>query len=461
MENSSVSPLRAIWLGIKRVFSSQESIPSPAVPIEEENKENYKVIFDGLGEMPAIPLEEDLISGKKFFLEYMTRIGERFRAAGEEDGEIEQKNYAINDIVRTRVLQIQAFLASTFRGEFNRSDVDVKLKDEVLKNAKNEYDAQTEYAKTLRKRYNENYKEFSAGLGYVYLIAAVILVAADYPLALKLTQDGFQLKEWWATPLMSLGLALSTLYIKIFYDEFVGSSAEQSVTRFSEISGVEGEDQLRTVKRSWWGKSAVKVLILAVSFSTIIVLGFFRFQVYEPGLKDIIKDPNDYANYVNSLTKAAFILITLLFPLIGGVCASLGFDRLQNSREDKTIGEKCKQKELAQLKASKDLEEAKKKRAVSVNFLKWCGESIGDETEPSGAEDTVSDFLNDYTLYFIACYIHGYERGTTRNNLHQDMFSKATEFRKRMVAQKAAEITQKTTPEDFYDNLKGLSKASL
>lgn len=461
MPNSFNSSLRDLWNRLIRLFMFQEPRRDPPpINLIGVTAEGYRAAFDGIGEMPEMKLESDVVATKRVFLEYMTRIGERFRIAGEADGALEQKSYAITDIVKTRVLQIQAYLESIFRGEYDRADADVINKTQKFENAKTEHDAQKEYAGDLKARYRKNYKDFSRGMGWVYLIAAFLLVAADYPLALKLTRDGFQLVEWWATPLMSLGLALCTLYIKIYYDEFIGSAAEQSVTRFTDMKGVRENSDINKVKWSWWAKSFVKTVILGLSIGTIITLGFFRFQVYEPTLRAQVPDPSLVSNYVNSLTKAAFILITLLFPLIGGVCASLGVDRLQNSREDRTIDEKCKKTESAKLNASQELEDAKKRRRVCLSYLKWCGKNI-DDPEGGKVEDSEnSDFVEDYTLYFLACYTHGYERGMTLKNLESDTFTKADEFRKRMVAQKAAKITH-INPEDFYEKLKILAEREV
>jgi hypothetical protein len=461
MPDSYNNPLKGLWNTFVRSLTFEET-PSESVPESpiDQIRERYRETFDGIGEMPDIKVESDVVSTKKFFLEYMTRIGERFRLAGEVDGTVEQKNYAIMDIIKTRVLQIQAYLESTFRGEYDRADGDVINKQQIFENANVEYDSQKQYASELKDRYRRNYKEFSRSMGWIYLIAAILLVAADYPLALKLTRDGFQLVEWWATPLMSVGLALCTLYIKIYYDEFVGSAVEHSVTRFTGLAGIGERSDISKVKRSWWGKSLIKTLILGLSLGTIITLGFFRFQVYEPVLKAAVSDPSDYSNYVNSLTKAAFIMITLLFPLIGGVCASLGFDRLQNNREDRTIDEKSKKKEETKLRASNDLEDAKKRRRVCLSYLKWCGKNV-DDLVNGNFDDTNSDFVDDYTLYFLSCYTHGYERGMTLNNLEKDTFTKADEFRKRIIAQKTTKITQTITPEDFYENLKGLAKPAV
>jgi hypothetical protein len=417
----------------------------------------YKALFDGLGEMPDIHLDNDVVETKKFFLEYMTRIGERFRAAGEQDGLIGQRNYAIAEIVRTRVLQIQSYLASTFGGELDRAEVDVKIREEALQRSQREYDSQKDYEADLKRRYRNNFKEFSRGLGWIYVIAALVLVAADYPLALKLTKDGFQLTEWWSTPLMSLGLALSTLYIKIFYDEFVGSSAEQSVRRFADLPGISGDD-ITKVKRSWWSKSFIKTAILVLSLSTIVVLGFFRFQVYEPTLKDFFKgpgqNPDDYGNYVNSLTKGAFILITLLFPLIGGVCASLGFDRLQNNKENRKVANRSAVMEAALLRASKDLEAAKRRRKVCESYIEWC-ETGGDARprDSRSVDDVQSRFVRNYTGYFIACYTHGYERGLARNDQGKDVFAKAFDFRRIALGERITKLTIKTTPEDLYEQV--------
>lgn len=451
----------AIWNRLNNYFSAgrntDESQKDESEALEETN---YKAIFVGIGEMPEISLEGDIADNKKYFLGYMSRIGEKFRLAGEVDGIYEQRNYAIYDVIKTRVLQIRAYLESVFQGEFDKADVDVKTKEEIFAKVSEDSDAHMTYAQEIKKKRYKNYKEFSTVLGFIYLIAAVLLIFADVPLAIKLTREGFLLTQSWEVLAMSIGIALCTIYTKIYYDEYIGSSIEQSITRLKGLSHIDydNEDEVKVVKAAYKKRFWVKTFILFFSFATILILGFFRFQIFifllsKGGVSESV------IQVVSSpLTQWAFILITLLFPLIGGVCASLGFERVQNFNENKSIYKEARLKELARVKASKDLEEAKKRRQICSSYLKWCGKYFN---EPEKLAHDLADNLNfveDYTLYFISCYAHGYERGMTKKNQKLDIFFKAEEFRKRMIADHTARVTQKISPEEFYENLKNLAK---
>lgn len=463
-EQSPTSILRRVWNWLNDLInSSKVNVPVDSPLIKNEEDKRYESIFIGIGEMPEIRLEGDIALNKKHFLAYMARIGEKFRLAGEVDGIYEQRNYAIYDIIKTRVLQIRAYLESIFQGEYDKADVDVKTKQEIFDKVKEEDDAQSKYAQQIKKRRYKNYKEFSPILGGIYLLAAALLIFADVPLAIKLTKEGFQLTQFWEVMAMSIGIALCTIYTKIYYDEYIGSSVEQSVTRFKDLTNIDyqNESELKILKWAWRRRFIVKTFILIFSFATILILGFFRFQVFiylltggnsasgnvSQATLDVISNP---------LTQWAFILVTLLFPLIGGVCASLGFDRMQNYNENKNIYKESRIKEATRLKASKDLEEAKKRKQICSAYLKWCGKFFN-ENDSLNLDDNIN-FVEDYTLYFISCYAHGYERGMTTNNLRKEIFPKAEEFRKRIIAEQTAKVTQKVTPEQFYENLKNLAK---
>ena len=437
---------------------------------KERKHKEYKEIFDGLGEMPKINFDGDVAANKRYFLEYMTDIGEKFRKAGVVDGEFGQKNYAVVDVIQTRVLQIRAYLEALFRGEFDKANVERKIKEDIYKTANNDCKEYAKHVDEIQEKSTKNFKNFSFLLGFTYLVIALFLIAADIPLAYKLTGDGFRL-EFANAILMAVGLALSTIYIKIYYDEFVGAPIEEAVTRFKNLKDVEDSD-IKKIKWSWRRKVVIKTMILLLSIVTILVLGIYRFEFYKKTELGNIKSDELQSVLAGDWTQAAFILVTLLFPIIGGVCASLGISNIQNFVESKKTIWKAYWKNKKKLNTLENWQNAIKSYETSKSYLNWCKvqlpkkdflesknsstESIdraNAENKPPDIEE-VGDFVKDYTMYFLSCYTHGYERGLTLSNLKKDIITKAIDFRRRMIAQKTAKATLKTTTEELYETLK-------
>jgi len=295
-------------------------------------------------------------------------------------------------------------------------------------------------------------------MGVVYIIVAILLIIADIPLSVKLTKEGFVLKEWWEVIAMSLGIALCTVYVKIYYDEFIAHPIEKSVTQFKpkNLPGVDqNEQELKSIKTTWLVRFSVKTFILLFSLVTIMALGIFRFQFFEGQVKRSFNATNTtnttggltyntpsgsgnnlYTDYFDWKTKTAFILITILFPVIGGVCASLGADKIQNYRELKQTDKNCALKQQVYLNSLKDLNEVEKRLKNCANYLKWCSEE--------------GNFIIEYTSFFISHYVHGYERGIIKANLGKDLFNKAEELRKKLIAKQAFSVTQSISSNDLY-----------
>src|SRR5262249_35965970 len=133
-----------------------------------------------------------------------------------------------------------------------------------------DYKTKNAYYEKLNRAYQYNHRQFSLLLGFIYGFFALVLVLADIPLALELTKLGFNLKADpnnaisdlfvfnapegfffhtikilsanWEVVLFATGVAFCTIYIKIFYDDFVGVPLENLIKKASESPTADYEE---------------------------------------------------------------------------------------------------------------------------------------------------------------------------------------------------------------------------
>lgn len=198
---------------------------------------------------------------------------------------------------------------------------------------------------------------YSIVLAGFFLFSAVVLFAADIPLTLRLVASGFGIRtevplagkiqsindgfDFWALPyfweaiLLAGGLLFVGIYVKFFLDKII----------FRE----KNEQPLN------WIIKTFLISTMLLFLATFIVLGIFRAQQQDILLKErIAKEVDNQINkdkkrnpqftvsseerrrlikekyderkeFQSSWMSIAFILLTLLFPLVGGLCFSVCF----------------------------------------------------------------------------------------------------------------------------------------
>lgn len=470
--NAKTTPQKSFWQRVKNVFAPEviQNTENPNfIEVEAETEApDHEKQFEGIGRIYKINIVDDISNTKKQFLESITEIGSDFRKLGVLDGALEQKTNSIYDIVKTRVSHIRAYINAVFQGEKDSTETEFTTKKKIFEDSENDYKSQIQYTKLLKESYRWNYKNFSLVMGVIYVIVAILLVFADIPLSYLITKEAFALEELWQTILMSIGIALCTIYVKIYYDEYFAFPIEKSVSQFKSVNlnGIdENETELSHVKKVWNRRFTVKTVILIFSMLTIVSLGIVRYNFFiaekvvanteTPSTTSGIDfsnrttqvSPSTNSEQLNSAykhwsTPIAFILITLLFPMIGGVCASLGSDKIQNYKELVQTDNNCEIKRVVYLKSLKELNEVEKRLKNWESYLKWSDEK--------------GDFVKEYTSYFIACYVHGYERGILQANLGKDLYIKAEEMRRKLMAKQVFSVTKSISSNDLYAEFKNL-----
>lgn len=452
--------LRQKFEAVKKAVWSPVEKPSEPIDEAEVTRRKLDNAVDSLPDYFA-----NLAKGlsENAHLKRFIDAGASFRKSGQYAGLWGVREPEIGDIAEMQVQLTKS------RIEEDCLSAEQKLKSEsnilwrIKINAERDYKTKHAYYEKLNRAYQYNHRHFSLVLGGIYGLFAFVLVAADIPLALELTRRGFNLPTDpnyriqslfsfntqdgfglhflkvlsgnWEVVLFATGVAFCTIYIKIFYDDFLGAPLENLIKKASEAPPADYEefhlandDQVsndgpeeppkeapankqdidKQFNRLWWIRFSVKFVVLGLLLGTILVLGYFRsWAVSTP----VAKIPG-YA------TVPTFTLLTLIFPIISGICASLSLNSFHNWAERRKAGKQNSAAREAVIKATDDYRKKEEERAKTEGFIKWLA-----------AEKT----LEQLKKYLIRCYDSGHKFGYlyTEWTFGGDLFTRAEALRNR------------------------------
>lgn len=318
---------------------------------------------------------------------------------------------------------------------------------EILNNQNLEYEARCKIQESsdhsnlqLMEFYKTQFpRTFSSILLRIYLFVAFFLFLADIPLAVELIKNGLDmgftdsnlLKEiseifgkdgnfdfrWqvifqnWEVFLTAFGVAFFTIYIKIFFDEFlVLQYGDKEIINIKlknvlfktlnveNSNSEEVDDILNRIKKSRRKLNVIKILLFILTLGSIFTLALFRAEVYSSIQLKLPVDQN--------VVFCAFLCITLMFPIMSGICLSYGLGYLQNINKFRSV------KEL-QVKSYQDLLAASTKLNTTVHEL----EAIESELELWSIEKN-DELINKYTEVLLCFYYHGFNAGRYNSDTH-------------------------------------------
>jgi hypothetical protein len=370
------------------------------------------------------------LQNKQSIMNEITEDGKALHKIGFQDGVLGLHISSMKIITERIATLWQSFIESQFKQKY--AEAEVRCADTQLN-----YDAELQTYQSLIKykrvsdtHYNLHSKEYSIWLGAFYLIVAMALVVADFPLSMQMVSEGFVIDNNGESYLLATGLALMTVYIKIMYDQYFGNSLQnEMLDRRSE--NILGEGNMATEKELKYSgriktvQLIIRLLILFALLSTIIVLGMFRFKFLA------IKPSTEVSEEVRAIisssgaAKWSFILITLVLPIIGGVCASIGLNKIRNVKQRRRIERRLKKSLLNKEHASLALSEIKGQMNEANNHLSWV------------AKD--GNFIVNYADYFFECYLHGYDRGM-QENVPENFYEAAVEIRKKTLGRRSYDL---------------------
>jgi len=440
--------IKKIGLALKRVFAKWASESE----LSYEDKVSYAPFAEKLEKL-NIQNDNPAELSKIEIVDKITSHGSIFAEIGFNEGRRGLISNSLPAIAQNHADRWQSYLVNIFEGlkkaeEKHRDSVEQQLEDLKPIRASN-----AKHKKVIEDCYQWNYKSFSLFLGIFYLGVSFALMGSDFYLSLQLTAQGFEIPydhtNFFSAINMqaiflALGIAFCTVYIKNFYDEYFAFSIEKQVMQFRRKSipwvenDLENPEKNRTTMRGvWYLRLVFKTIILFVIFGTLIGLGILRYETFAQSGKAIIitegvqisgetdttllnKINNNTANTnqnntanISSNQHISFILLTILFPLVGGICMSLGLDKIQNYRLRNKVNKEDETLLKKNLVLTNDFKNSIKELEKYNGILKWCG---------------IKEFKTEYTQYFLSCYTHGFHDGILAAEI-KDVFSHAEKLR--------------------------------
>jgi hypothetical protein len=278
----------------------------------------------------------------------------------------------------------------------------------------------------LLREKGESPQSFSKSLWIIYSVVAFLLLAADLPLSLKLVAMGYGVKtenridqrsvddllkfpgyvitEFWEAMLLALGIALAGVFVKYFLDAVLYREEQKGAAR--------------TFK-------AALTLVFALFVGTTIFLGIFRADVQrQKNIEDLSRrltelqriggnSPSpemqralanvdskikaEEAESWTSVRSVSFIALTLLFPITGGICFSVGWRKFVKFRSLN--------------RAARDLRELE--QAYGAELLRFEQASAVLESQQAKRDREAAAYASadDYADMLVGLYRHGYQRG--------------------------------------------------
>jgi hypothetical protein len=434
---------RKIWNGvlafllkIKKLFARNVTTP-PLPTIEPVNSDGldddqpYNEYSEAIGKIENVIVRTGLHKHIVASHKYLYELGRRDGALGI------QMN--ITDIARASVQSMFRHIYVVLKGKIGALKAKLELEENIMLDNEKLYAQELSHYDYLKYQYRFFPKNHSFLLFLIYTVVALALIIADMPLALDLIQKGFNfpgegyehlfqpgkfltvLKENWETSVTALGVALCTVYIKICYDEFIGTPyANKLMTSkmFLKENNIEadGEHSDRIAKENNL-KNTIKVIILLITITAILFLAFFRIET--------AKEYNNENFSDTPWAHIAFVSITLLFPIVGGICLSYALNNLQN---------------LLRYKRSKRQYESS--RTQLLNAVEICALSRTNYEDISAAVEILIDengVVEEYKNHLMAFYNRGYAIGAMQPEKYtknEDFYTKIHEWRNIAITRK-------------------------
>ncbi len=441
--NDEPNLLEYLVNGIKKLWSKFRK-PSPSTGIGwdqaiEREKEFAKVItsLEKLGD------ELTAMQVKKHFMSILQGFGDIFGRCGYDDGKKELNPKLILNFSNFKAIQLQSYIQGVFKSKVSSLETTLKDKKLIYEIVEKDYHTQDKYVQTIEKKYRFEYKDFSLSMGILYIIFSMGFLIADFPLSNLIVGQGFEIESPIEVLLLTIGITLIGVYFKIWWDEYINPAVEKVVTKnaannldgFEELSDENQKKAIRTVKFYRYLRGLIKTIILLSSLACISVLGFFRYIVYLNETFTAQGKPIPPA--LESIwAVSGFLLISVLFPFLGGICLSIGADKIQNWRERRSAMKKLSKKEREKSNSLRAKEEAQKELDASNEYLKWC---------------ISTDFIKNCQNLFTARYNRGYEIGFTEINLEMNILTKAENIRKRALGRKTFKETQPIIETSYFN----------
>lgn len=428
---------------IKQLFAAKQLEQPGTAPATNtanndlDNDDSYNEYHAKVGELNDVVVKLGLHQRISATHKYMYEMGRRDGALG-----VSLTNLA--DLAKATAQEMFRHIYVILKGSLAALKAEQDTRGSIMQYDDISHQRDQSYYDYVQYQYRFFPRNYSWFLFGFYLFIGLALILADMPLALKLIQQGFNIAGggakdetiphlftgnfWrivalnWETFTTATGISLCTVYIKIFYDEFIGTPyANKTMTfrRFAQENNLksteqEAETMQGDIKKEYRYKRSWKTGLAIFTVAAIVILAFFRLQTaHKNGDFDL-----------SFASGAAFVIITVLFPIIGGICLSHALTNFQNMVRLRHARRKCGKSRQQYLKAVEAYTLVQKK----YEDLLATSERLCDEDR----------MVSEYEDYLIAFYRRGFSTGgmqPEKYNKGEDFFSKILEWRNMAISQ--------------------------
>ncbi len=326
------------------------------------------------------------------------------------------------------------------KGKLETLSNEIHSKQKVVNSKWQQATLHHSYQNYLQHHYKFNERGNTIGEFLLYFLLFGVIFLADIPLAVEtvkrlyptyMTNKQFSLSSIWQNLealLTAVGLAASSIYIKICYDEFVGKKYGHAVIsekKFVELFNESGSkmEELTEAEKAKIDKheKTVKVIKGTIFFFTlvvIVVMGIFRKYAWMQS-QHMIGSINSW------VLTLAFISLTLMFSIVSGICLSVALNAWTNYKRLRRCKNENTDLEKEFLKESSELAGLQGEHERFVATLEQWGDREAWVTK-------VREFLAAY-------YAMGYNEGRSDPGYfmkHLDFFGRVLIWRESFTARK-------------------------
>lgn len=378
-----------------RLNDLYDDIPDPAIVFKE-----------ALG-MQDIDRDSQIPENLKKILLEIENMGNRLRKFGESDGPFQMRYKTIRIIANNTAERVSKYIETIFKGISESLKSEAHIKEDEEKRIIKDLEVSKKYLGELKQTKHWQAKNYILWEALIYLVFGIALLTGDIVLSLSGTKEAFLLQDWEAVA-MSFGITACSIYIKMYYDDYILSALERSVTRYKQenLIGIEDDSSKSKLKRVWQFRLGLKTILLLFVLLSIYLLGELRFEV--------ISEINPSVGQ-HGFSRITFVLLSALFPVIGGVCMAMAIKKFRSHtiyrkayKEEKRIQSKLYKLQKEKSTLDQDIENCN-------TYIKWS---------------TNDEFIKNLTEFLYACYLHGYEYASRKHNAQLDKIEKAKEIRR-------------------------------
>jgi len=381
----------------------------------------------------VIPMLDNDINTKHLLLESLEQEGEHFYSSGFGDG-LDGLNPEILKVkANAKANKWQAYLEANYYSKLMAAQLDKQHANLLYTNAKTKHAAREETFKEKLAHYRFDPRAYKLLLGCVYILIAIVLIVADWPLSIQIVEEGFKIASAKSSPgfwgmmkpieskLLAAGIVMVMLYVKIYYNKYLDEGLHLFVTRFTSEANLPQVNKtnastIKTLKLVYASRWIIHTAVLAGLCFLIYTIGEFRYEVLYDRLTDGgTKDPSKISTFLTKegTAKTTFIWLGFMLPIVSAIFAAVGSTKVGNFFTLKKMKRDLKRSLKKFAKAAKTLNEKEKLVGNHSSYLKWVTKLNSNNNNA---------FIEYIQNYFYACYMNGYQNGLLYGSPNKDLF---------------------------------------